>query len=231
MATWTCPYCRQKAAVGTGCSRTSKSLRLPDGDEAVMIATACLNPDCRQIELVANHYAWEAGPGVGGVPGEQRDKLLARWNLIPDSRARLWPDYVPAAIRSDYAEACKIETQSPQASAAFSRRCLRAIIHDFYGVSERRLIDEIEMLMGNVEEAVSESMHALRSIPNIAAHPERDADVISDIEPGEASAMIDLLELLIAETYVASARRFATRARVAKIADESIKTQDRKALS
>ena len=230
MATWTCPYCRQKAAVGTGCSRTTKSLRLPDGDEAVLIATACLNPDCRQIELIANHYAWESIAAVTGVPGEQRDKLLASWKLIPQSRARVWPDYVPEAIRTDYAEACKIEALSPQASAAFSRRCLRAIIHDFYGVSERRLVDEIETLMGNVEEGVSESLHALRSIPNIAAHAERDPDVIGDIEPGEASAMIDLLELLIAETYVASARRFATRARVAKIANETTKAPDRKAL-
>lgn len=221
MATWTCPYCRQKAAVGTGCTRSFKSMRLPDGDEAVLVATACLNPDCRRFELIVNHYAWEPAPSIGGVATEQRDELLQRWNLIPESRARVWPDYVPAAVRADYLEACKVETVSPNASAAFARRGVRTIIRDFYQVAERRFVDEIEALAGNVEEPVSESLHALRKIPGIAAYPENEADVIVDVEPGEATVMIDLVELLIMETYVASARRYATRERVQAIADEA----------
>lgn len=225
VATWTCPYCRQRAAVGTGCTRTSKDLRLPSGHEAALVATACLNPDCRQVELIVNLYEWKAGQYSGGANDGVRDKLVRRWTLIPDSRARTWPEYVPAAIRADYLEACKTETVSPRASAAFSRRCARAILHDFYGIDERRLVDEIAALKDNVEESVSEALHALHQIGSVAAHPEKAPDAIVDVDPGEAGALIELLELMILETYVATERRKATRVRAQAIADETGKTK------
>jgi len=225
VASWTCPYCRQRAAVGTGCTRASKDLRLPYGHEAVLVVTACLNPDCRQIELICNLYEWIAGEYSGGANDGQRDKLVEHWSLLPQSRARVWPESVPAEIRADYLEACKTEAVSPRASAAFSRRCARAILRDFYQIDERRLVDEIDAIKDNVEEPVSESLHALRRIGSIAAHTENDPNVIVDVDPGEATALIDLIELLILETYVAAERRKATRARAQAIADETTKTR------
>jgi hypothetical protein len=189
-------------------------MRLPDGHEAVLTITACLNPDCKRYELIVNEYEWRPGPEPHI---EQRDRLLARWSLIPEGRARSWPDFVPAAIRADYLEACRTESPSPRASAALARRCLRNILHDFYQIAGPNLIDEIDALRDNVEQPVSEALNALRSIENISAPTERDPRVIVDVAPGEASAMIDLLELLIMETYVAHARRAATRARVEAI--------------
>jgi hypothetical protein len=221
VATWTCPYCRQRAAVGTGCTRASKDLRLPNGHEAVLIATACLNPDCRQVELSVNLYEWKPGQYTGGANDGQRDRLVRRWNLMPESRARAWPEYVPAAIRADYVEACKTEPISPRASAAFSRRCLRAILRDFYRVDERRLVDEIAALKDNVEDPVSGALHALHQLGSIAAHPESAPDAIVDVEPSEAAVLIELLELLILETYVATERRRAGRVRAQAIADET----------
>lgn len=225
MATWTCPYCRQRAAVGTGCTRASKDLRLPSGYEAVLVVTACLNPDCKQVELTVNLYEWKDGAYTGGANDGVRDRLVRRWSLIPDSRARAWPEYVPAAIRADYLEACKTEPVSPRASAAFSRRCIRAILHDFYGVEERRLVDEIAALKDNVEEPVSEALHALHQVGSIAAHPESPPDAIVDVDPKEATVLIELLELLILETYVASERRRASRVRAQAIADETGKAK------
>jgi hypothetical protein len=224
VATWTCPYCRQRAAVGTGCTRASKDLRLPNGYEAVLIVTACLNPDCKQVELTVNLYEWKAGQYTGGANDGVRDRLVRRWNLVPESRARVWPDYVPATIRADYVEACKTEPVSPRASAAFSRRCVRAILHDFYQVDERRLVDEIAALKDNVEEPVSEALHALHQIGSIAAHPENAPDTIVEVAANEAAALIELVELLILETYVATQRRRASRVRAAAIADETGKT-------
>ncbi|MGA2395099.1 MAG: DUF4145 domain-containing protein [Candidatus Lustribacter sp.] len=225
MATWTCPYCRQRAAVGTGCTRTTKDLRLPTSHEAVLVATACLNPDCRKVELIVNLYEWKAGEYTGGANDGVRDRLVRRWNLIPESRARTWPEYVPAAIRADYVEACKTEPVSPRASAAFSRRCIRAILRDFYQIEERRLVDEIAALKDNVEEPVSEALHALHQIGSIAAHPESAPDAIVDVDPSEAAALIELTELLILETYVATERRRTTRKRAQAIADETGKTK------
>lgn len=154
-----------------------------------------------------------------------RDRLVRRWNLIPESRARTWPEYVPAAIRADYVEACKTEPVSPRASAAFSRRCIRAILRDFYQIEERRLVDEIAALKDNVEEPVSEALHALHQIGSIAAHPESAPDAIVDVDPSEAAALIELTELLILETYVATERRRTTRKRAQAIADETGKTK------
>jgi hypothetical protein len=49
-----------------------------------------------------------------------RKETLHEWRLVPDSRARVLPVYVPQAVRDDYLEACRIETLSPKAESALS---------------------------------------------------------------------------------------------------------------
>jgi Domain of unknown function (DUF4145) len=129
------------------------------------------------------------------------------WPLLPFSRAKVLPDYIPRAIAKDYVEACAVETTSTKASATLSRRCIQAIIRDFYKIRKLRLIDEIDELEGQVDGAMLEALHALRKIGNIGAHPDRDPGVVVEVEDGEAAAMIDLVELVLEETYVASKAR------------------------
>jgi hypothetical protein len=38
---------------------------------------------------------------------------IRTWNLLPESKARSLPDYIPAAIIEDYREACLIASLSP----------------------------------------------------------------------------------------------------------------------
>lgn len=117
------------------------------------------------------------------------------------------PSVVPESIVNDYNEACAIESLSPKASATLARRCVQQIIRGFFGVSRGTLNEEIQAIKGAISGPVWESVDALRQLGNIGAHPEKDINVIIDVEPDEAAALIRLIEILIAETYVARDRQ------------------------
>lgn len=61
------------------------------------------------------------------------------WKLLPDSIAKPQPNYIPAPIRKDYEQACKIADLSPNASAVLARRCLQSMIRDFCNITENTL--------------------------------------------------------------------------------------------
>ena len=100
--------------------------------------------------------------------------------MEPDTsiQAKVFPDYVPAAIRADYLEACLVRDLSPKASATLSRRCLQGMIRDFWGIKKARLIDEIEALKDKTDELTWEAIDSVRSIGNIGAHMQKDIDLI-----------------------------------------------------
>ena len=86
------------------------------------------------------------------------------------------------------------------------------MIRDFCKISEKTLAQEINTLKGQVEEGKApqgvnhETIVAIdhvRSIGNIGAHMESDINLILDVEPNEAQPLIDLIELLFEEWYVA----------------------------
>jgi hypothetical protein len=103
------------------------------------------------------------------------------------------------------------------------------MIRDFCGISKSRLIDEIKELEkrlqgGNapkgVEPETLEAIDAVRNIGNIGAHMERDIDLIVDVDPGEAQALIELIEMLFQDWYVARQKREQRLASVKLIAAE-----------
>lgn len=137
-----------------------------------------------------------------------------------------YPEYIPEQIRRDYSEAALIIDLSPKASATLSRRCLQGIIRDFWGITpdfwnthekirtacrvskdapnkvnlfqEIRAVEEI----GGISAPIIAAFKQLKDIGNIGAHPEMDAGVIVDVEPGEAKALVKLIELIIRQTYI-----------------------------
>ena len=125
------------------------------------------------------------------------------WRLRPRSSAKPLPHYVPGPIVSDYNEACLIRDLSPKASATLSRRCLQGMIRDYWGISKRRLVEEVGALQGHVDPTTWQAIDAVRSIGNVGAHMDKDIDVIVDVEPEEAQLLIGLIELLIKEWYIA----------------------------
>jgi hypothetical protein len=158
------------------------------------------------------------------------------WHLLPSSSAKPQPDYIPEAIRRDYAEACAIRDLSPKASATIIRRCIQGVIRDFCGISGRTLFGEIKELKRRVDAGegpngvqadVVAALDHVRTIGNIGAHMESDINVIVDVDPGEAQG---LTELLFAEWYVARREREKRLEAIGFIASDKKAIQEQKKL-
>jgi hypothetical protein len=141
-------------------------------------------------------------------PGtEQLGQKLDEWNLVPPSKGKAFPTYIPQAILDDYREACLIRDLSPKASATLARRCLQGIIRDFWKVKPGRLVDEINQIKDRVDPLAWDAIEAVRRIGNIGAHMEKDINVIVDVDADEADLFIQLVETLLREWYVAREER------------------------
>ena len=132
-------------------------------------------------------------------------------------------------MREDYLEACLIREKSPKASATLARRCLQGMIRDFCGITKPTLFKEVEELERRVNEDKAPkgvepehmaAIDALRKLGNIGAHMEKDISLIIEVDPGEAQALIELIEMLFEEWYVARKKRQDRLAAIVKIADD-----------
>ena len=145
-------------------------------------------PNCKKISSFAVYDGAELPDAV--IP------------IYPQSIAKHFPEYIPAAIRQDYEEACAIVRLSPKASATLSRRCLQGMIRDFFNVSEKNLYAEIDAIKDKIPSDQWIVLDGIRRIGNIGAHMEKDINLIVDIEPEEAAKLLKLIELLIKQWYV-----------------------------
>ena len=134
-----------------------------------------------------------------GIGKSVKDVLV---KIRPQSSAKQFPDYIPVAIRQDYAEACAIVSLSPKSSATLSRRCLQGMIRDFWDIKESNLARAIEKLEGNIPIQQWKVIDGIRRIGNIGAHMEKDINLIIDIDPNEANKLIKLIEHLIEQWYI-----------------------------
>jgi hypothetical protein len=123
--------------------------------------------------------------------------------IIPNSLAKDYGDLVPAHIQEDYREAYNILHLSPKASATLSRRCIQGMIRDYWNISENTLYQEIESIKPNLNKLQKEAIDVLRQIGNIGAHPNKDINMIIDINPKDAEKLIKLIEYFIEEWYIA----------------------------
>jgi hypothetical protein len=223
---WTCGYCdRPQVATDENFEAIRSLLKIgtPSGEGriTVRVALRCLNPDCAKITLSFALHRWNGniGNGVG--------ELLQSWRLMPGSTYVTQPDYIPEPIRTDYYEACSIKDLSPKASATLARRCLQGMIRDFAEIKEKTLFKAIEKLRILSEEGKApqgilletlDAIDAVRQIGNIGAHMEADINTIVDVDPDEAQALIELLELLFQDWYIARHARKARLNRLVTIA-------------
>ncbi|MBY3268654.1 DUF4145 domain-containing protein [Rhizobium laguerreae] len=187
-------------------------------------AVRCVNPQCNEVVVTAGFHE-SAARGANYIQGE----TIELWRLRPESSSKVQPDYIPKPLREDYYEACLIRDKSPKAAATLARRCLQGMIRDFCKISKARLIDEINELKNalndghapkGVELETIEAIDAVRDIGNIGAHMEQDINLIIEVEPGEAQALIDLIEMLFDEWYIARHKREQKLADVRAIAAE-----------
>ena len=204
---WTCPHCERAVTISDErFSADTHILWIKNADgrrtlESLFIV--CPNEQCRRFTLTARLFLSERQSNGR----EKYTAELQEWNLIPGSKAKNFPTYIPQAIRDDYREACLILDLSPKASATLSRRCLQGILRDFWAVKPGRLIDEIDEIKGKVDGVTWDAIQAVREIGNIGAHMEKDINVIVDVDPDEAKLLIGLVETLLSEWYVARYER------------------------
>jgi hypothetical protein len=229
---WECPYCNRAQTVTSGqvySGRAWLKLSKHKYGEAVLEidAVACANPKCEEVTLSttfgkATRFNGPQGPSIHNFLEIQEYKLR------PTSAAKPQPDFIPGPIREDYLEACSIRDLSPKAAATLARRCIQGIIRDFCGISKAKLVQEINELKSRVESGTApsgvtpetvEAIDYVRSIGNIGAHMEADINLVIPVDPGEAQALINLIELLFAEWYVAREIRRARLTAVKQIAD------------
>ncbi len=202
---WNCPYCNHHATIKADNYYQSVSRLTIENKHGNKVLynrfIVCPNPDCNEFTLssylldtegVSSHigFVWQDG------------KLNKEWNLIPTSNAKGFPEYIPKPIIEDYNEACSIKTLSPKASATLSRRCLQGMIRDFWGIKKGRLLDEINALEEKIDPLIWQSIDAVRKIGNIGAHMEKDINTIIEVDPSEATVLIQLIEMLIDEWYI-----------------------------
>jgi hypothetical protein len=228
MATeWTCPFC-DRATTITDNDEQSGETRLTIKNsvglrQLTTVFVVCPNPNCKRFTLVAALAELNRNQHGGFVAGQP----LQYWQLIPDSKAKPFPNYIPSGILNDYTEACRIRDLSPKASATLARRCLQGMIRHFWNVKGKRLVDEIEAIKDKIDPLDWDAIEAVRKVGNIGAHMEADVNVIVDVEPGEAELLIGLIESLLKDWYVARENKRAHREALVKLAAE--KDAERKA--
>lgn len=228
---WECPYCR-KAQVVLSARRSRTVQRIwndasEHGKTAYVIDTvACANNECQKLSFWLSIQSTRHSQSSAGF---QCTGTLFEWQLLPESSAKALPEFIPNPLREDYYESCRIRDLSPKASATLARRCLQGMIRDFCGIVRKRLVDEIRDLRkatdaGSAPRGVQpdtiDAIDHVRSIGNIGAHMEADIDVIVEVDPDEAQRLIELLELLFDEWYVARHARAEKLAAIGVIALE-----------
>ena len=223
---WTCPFCNRPQTLTehqlgsvTGCFWVPGNKHGPIGLRGEAIV--CANPGCNDVTLTV-----KLTNGAVAQNGQYHPKSVVETFSRPSSSSKIQPEYIPEPLREDYYEACRIRDLSPKASATLSRRCIQGMIRDFCGISKATLYEEIETLKnqsdtGNEPKGVDaeavEALHHVRSIGNIGAHMQRDIDIIVPVDPGEAQALIELIELLFDEWYVARQKRAQQLSRIKEI--------------
>jgi len=207
VANWKCPHCLQWSSLDEK-EYAVNFIKLQDNRDKLtqlgVHSVVCKNVGCGKLTLHAFVHGFL--PDLK-VPGRQSQQKVHDFQLIPPSRAKPQPPYIPSPIVADYNEASLIVALSPKASATLSRRCLQGMIRDFFGISKNRLQDEINAIKGHTPDDVWEAIDAVRKIGNIGAHMEKDINVIVDVDENEATLLLTLIEQLLVEWYVTSHQR------------------------
>lgn len=198
---WSCPHCDTKTTINKDDYSTDDSmLRIENADGTKYLRVewiVCPNTSCKKITLYALLHEYNFIPNIW-----QKGEFIKKWTLLPDTKSKVFPEYIPIALRRDYQEAYSILELSPKAAATLARRCIQGIIRDFWGINKARLVDEINALEDKIDPLTWKSIDAIRKVGNIGAHMEKDINLIIDVDAKEATLLVQLIEMLFIEWYV-----------------------------
>lgn len=218
---WTCPYCGKPTTItdplfGSGSEPIGTTESRHGLARIHWRAIACPNKDCREITVDVNLFSYRY---------EQNKMIIEKYffqnQILPDSTAKPFPEYVPKEIRATYFEACKIATLSPKASATLSRRCLQGMVRDFWKISDKpNLYQELEAIKDLVASDTWDAIDGVRKLGNIGAHMEKNINLIVEVDPQEAAILIQLIESLIEDWYMEREKRRIRNATVKAIVEK-----------
>lgn len=215
---WLCPHCEHHVLITSELASTNiHVLKIGNKLGEIFATTAfrvCPNAKCNNPTLYVTLNRHEKMMDGNYIPA----KVFINERLMPRGNAKNFPDYVPAVIIEDYREASEILQLSPKASATLSRRCLQGILRDFWKVKPGNLINEIDQIQDKIDPVTWEAIDSVRRIGNIGAHMEKSIDTIVEVDAGEAEVLVELIETLIAEWYIARAVRQERMAAIKAIA-------------
>lgn len=226
---WTCPFCNRPTTVTPDDYQNfSSTLFLDNADGRKIIIgrfIVCPNTECKRLNLTLTIFEAKL------INHETKaTELLQKISLIPASKAKPFPSYVPAPIIKDYEEASLILEGSPKASATLARRCLQGMIRNFWDIKKPekhkgpwRLKEEIESIKDKVEPDTWAAIDSVRKIGNIGAHMEEDINVIVDVDPEEAEKLLWLIEVLIKDWYINRYERQTRLKEIKAVADGKAK--------
>ena len=213
---WQCPYCGHYQVLSKGnnlqiCDEISSCVKTSEHKDIGfrVISISCLNKQCKKLSMTISLSEVERSDFP--ISSILKSNPIKVWKLLPDSIAKPQPDYIPKFIRKDYEEACKIACLSPNASAVLARRCLESMIKDFCEIKENSLYLSIETLKIRLEknqapkgvtEETIEAISSIRRMGRIGAHMKEKIGMLVDIDPKEASLLVELIEMLFKEWYV-----------------------------
>ncbi len=203
---WECPYCKTKTTIVN--SNYSREFHVFDYFVLKTEYILCPNKDCKKITIKASLLKISDILIDSTRNLHQKSGAIPIWEktLQPDiPNAMALPEYIPESLREDYYEAYKIIELSPKSSATLTRRCLQGMIRDFWSIKKSRLVDEIEELEKNskIDEEAKRILDIIREIGNKGAHLEKDVNLIIDIKKEDAKILLNLLEELFQNWYIA----------------------------
>lgn len=94
------------------------------------------------------------------------------------------------------------------------------MIRDFWGVKADTLFNEIQAIEEKVDSDVWEAIDSTRKVGNIGAHMEKDINLIIDVSSEEADLLIEMIEMLLDDWYVARYDRQQKLQRIKEVAAE-----------
>jgi hypothetical protein len=222
---FSCPHCGM-AQIATASSKAGSftNLRIGPFDEIVdpavkaenllsvlVSAICCANQDCKKATINVSAGTAHDQYGIMKAGSEFLTK-----RIYPANQGKPYPLGVPAPMLQDYNEAWSIIDLSPKSAATLARRCLQAMIRDFCNITRKNLHQEIEALEKalkddalpkGVDVETVRAMKALRDVGNIGAHMSEMDGLIVNVDPGEAEALLKLIEMLFNDWYVARHNR------------------------
>jgi len=214
---WKCPFCNHDATITAQSMRTGHTdftLAEAEGNRRMVSQfILCPNPQCKKFTLEAYLYELFWVNGEEWMNGE----LVRKWQLMPTTTSKAFPDYVPRQIIEDYDEACAIASLSPKASATLARRCLQSILTDFFKLKSGFLTDQFSKVESRLDPLSWETIKTVMDVGSIGIHMEERTNVITDVDENEPALLIGVIEMLIKDCYIARQERTLQLEKIKKL--------------